>query len=199
MLVGRKEEAIQTLVTLRGLPADHPRVAEELADIERQIQAEQSHYGSNGGIKDILRETFMVPGNLRRVQQSLISYLLAQLSGANSVTSYLVPILSLIGVDSANGNNLFLSSMYSLSKFFYTLIASFFFIDALGRRKSPFVGIIIQLISDVYIGVYIKAHNEGSVAPGASTAAIAAIFIHGFGYAVGMSRLHLLHKKEENS
>ncbi|KAL6919794.1 hypothetical protein ACHAP8_008472 [Fusarium lateritium] len=186
MLVGRKEEAIETLVTLRGLPADHPRVAGEIADIEHQIQAEKSRYGSNGGFKAVLRETFLVPANLRRVQQSLISYLLAQLSGANSVTSYLVPILSLIGVNSANGNSLFLSSMYSLSKFFYTLIASFFFIDALGRRKSLFIGIAIQLISDVYLGVYIKAHNEGSVAPGASTAAIAAIFIHGFGYAVGL-------------
>ncbi|CZR45909.1 uncharacterized protein FPRO_14915 [Fusarium proliferatum ET1] len=186
MLVGRKEEAIETLVALRGLPADHPRVAGEIADIELQIQAEKSRYASGGGLRDILRETFMVPGNLRRVQQSLISYLLAQLSGANSVTSYLVPILSLMGINSAHGNNLFLSSMYSLSKFFYTLIASFFFIDALGRRKSLFIGITIQLISDVYLGAYIKSHQDGSVAPGASTAAIAAIFIHGFGYAVGL-------------
>ncbi|SCV59643.1 related to quinate transport protein [Fusarium fujikuroi] len=129
MLVGRKEEAIETLVALRDLPADHPRVAGEIADIEHQIQAEKSRYASGGGLRDILRETFMVPGNLRRVQQSLISYLLAQLSGANSVTSYL-------------------------------------------------------LISDVYLGAYIKSHQDGSVAPGASTAAIAAIFIHGFGYAV---------------
>ncbi|VZH92206.1 unnamed protein product, partial [Fusarium fujikuroi] len=128
-------------------------------------QAEKSRYASGGGLRDILRETFMVPGNLRRVQQSLISYLLAQLSGANSVTSYLVPILSLMGINSAHGNNLFLSSMYSLSKFFYTLIASFFFIDALGRRKSLFIGITIQLISDVYLGAYIKSHQDGSVAP----------------------------------
>ncbi|SCO56625.1 related to quinate transport protein [Fusarium fujikuroi] len=173
-----------TIIALRDLPADHPRVAGEIADIEHQIQAEKSRYASGGGLRDILRETFMVPGNLRRVQQSLISYLLAQLSGANSVTSYLVPILSLMGINSAHGNNLFLSSMYSLSKFFYTLIASFFFIDALGRRKSLFIGITIQLISDVYLGAYIKSHQDGSVAPGASTAAIAAIFIHGFGYAV---------------
>ncbi|KAF4461424.1 quinate transport [Fusarium albosuccineum] len=91
-----------------------------------------------------------------------------------------------MGVSSANGNNLFLSSMYSLSKFFYTLIASFFFIDALGRRKSLFVGITIQMISDVYLGAYIKSHQQGSVAPGSSEVAIAAVFIHGFGYAVGL-------------
>ncbi|KAM5360991.1 hypothetical protein ACJZ2D_013381 [Fusarium nematophilum] len=161
MLVGRREEAVRNL-------------------------AEKAKFGADGGLKGVLKETFMVPANLRRVQQSLISYALAQLSGANSVTSYLVPILSMMGVSSANGNNLFLSSMYSLAKFFYTLIASFFFIDALGRRKSLFVGIIIQLIWDVYLGAYIKSHQQGSVAPGASEVAIAAVFIHGFGYAVGL-------------
>ncbi|KAJ4206345.1 hypothetical protein FSOLCH5_002051 [Fusarium solani] len=186
MLVGRKEDAVKTLVALRGLPAEHPRVSGEIADIEEQIQDEKAKYGGSGGLKDVLKETFMVPANLRRVQQALISYALAQLSGANSVTSYLVPILSLMGISGANGHGLFLSSMYSLSKFFYTLIASFFFIDALGRRKSLFIGIIIQLISDVYLGAYIKSHQSGSVAPGSSEAAIAAIFIHGFGYAVGL-------------
>ncbi|KAF4461423.1 quinate transport [Fusarium albosuccineum] len=87
MLVNRKEEAIETLVALRGLPAEHPRVAREIADIEEQIQSERAKFGPDGGLKDVLKETFLVPGNLRRVQQSLISYLLAQLSGANSVTS----------------------------------------------------------------------------------------------------------------
>ncbi|KAH7129492.1 general substrate transporter [Dactylonectria estremocensis] len=186
MLVGREEEATQNLEALRGLPRDHPRVASELSDIRLQIEGEHSKYGANGGLKSVLRETFMVPANLRRVQQSLVSYALAQLSGANSVTSYLVPILSLMGVGGSTDRNLFLSSMYSMSKFFYTLIASFFFIDALGRRKSLFTGITIQMISDIYIGVYVKYKQAGPVSDAASQAAVAAIFIHGFGYAVGL-------------
>ncbi|KAK7414554.1 hypothetical protein QQX98_006581 [Neonectria punicea] len=186
MLAGREEEATRTLEALRGLSRDHPRVASELSDIKTHIEAEHAKYGANGGLKAVLKETFLVPSNLRRVQQSLISYALAQLSGANSVTSYLVPILSLMGLGGENGRSLFLSGMYSMSKFFYTLIASFFFIDALGRRKSLFTGITIQMISDIYIGVYLKYRNSGSVAPGASEGAVAAIFIHGFGYAVGL-------------
>ncbi|CAM1503326.1 Fc.00g081020.m01.CDS01 [Cosmosporella sp. VM-42] len=186
MLRGHETEAVEALVALRGLPADHPRVAGEILDIRSQIEAETSKYGANGGFKATLKETFLVKANLRRVQQSLISYALAQLSGANSVTSYLVPILSLMGLGGDQGRSLFLSSMYSMSKFFYTLSASFFFIDALGRRKSLFTGITIQMISDIYIGAYIKAYRSGSVAPGSSEAAAAAIFIHGFGYAVGL-------------
>lgn len=74
-----------------------------------------------------------------------------------------------------------------MSKFFYTLIASFFFIDALGRRKSLFIGITIQMISDTYLGVFLKYKQAGPVASGSSQGAIAAIYIHGFGYAVGKS------------
>lgn len=91
----------------------------------------------------------------------------------------------MIGVGGSTDRNMFLTGMYSMSKFFYTLIASFFFIDALGRRKSLFIGITIQMISDIYIGVFLKHKQAGSVAPGSSEGAIAAIFIHGFGYAVG--------------
>jgi hypothetical protein len=91
----------------------------------------------------------------------------------------------MIGVGGSTDRNMFLSGMYSMSKFFYTLIASFFFIDALGRRKSLFIGITIQMISDIYIGTFIKYKQAGDVSHGAAQGAIAAIFIHGFGYAVG--------------
>ncbi|KAH8649985.1 putative sugar transporter [Xylariales sp. PMI_506] len=185
-LVGRREEAVSTLSALRGLPSDHERVQSEMKDIEDSISKEVDESGS-GSFVSILKETFLVPSNLRRVQQSLLSYALAQLSGANSVTSYLVPILTLMGLaGGSTSRSLFLSGMYSMAKFFFTLIASFFFIDAFGRRKSLFIGTSVQMLSDIYIGVYIKYKQAGPVSDGASQAAIAAIFLHGFGYAVGL-------------
>jgi MFS family permease len=191
MLVGRKEEAAATLVRLRGLDFDHPRVAQEYQDIDDSIKDELDHFGGPNNTIGVIKEAFTVPSNLRRIQQACISYALAQLSGANSVTSYFVPILHLIGISGGTTHSLFLSGMYSMAKFFFTLIASFFFIDALGRRKSLFVGIILQMMSDIYIGVYVKYHQQGAVSESASQAAIAAIFIHGFGYAVGESESYL--------
>jgi MFS family permease len=192
MLVGREDEAIETLVALRGLPIDHPRVASEFNEIKNQIQGERAKFGGGqGGLKSVLKETFLVRSNLRRVAQACISYALAQLSGANSVTSYLVPILTMIGAGGTTDRNMFLTGMYSMAKFFYTLMASFFFIDAFGRRKSLFLGIIVQMISDIYIGVFLKYRQSGGVVPGSSEGAIAAIYIHGFGYAIG-KRLDLL-------
>lgn len=186
-LVGRDDEAIQTLVALRGLPANHPRVISELEDIRQQVEGQRQlgNPTSRSGMVAVLKETFLVPANLRRVQQALVSYGLAQLSGANSVTSYLVPILTLIGLGGGTSRKLFLTCMYSMAKFFFTLMSSFFFIDALGRRKSLFTGVTIQMISDVYIGVYLKYKQLGPVNGSASEAAIAAIFIHGFGYSIG--------------
>jgi hypothetical protein len=91
------------------------------------------------------------------------------------------------GVGGSTDRNMFLNGMYSMSKFFYTIMASFFFIDALGRRKSLPIGITIQMISDIYIGTFPKYQRTDSVAPGSSQGAIAVIFTHGFGYAVGES------------
>ncbi|KAJ4307958.1 hypothetical protein N0V84_012386 [Fusarium piperis] len=94
--------------------------------------------------------------------------------------------MSIMGLGGDSARSMFLSGMYGLSKFFFSIIASFFFIDALGRRRSLFVGISIQLISHIYIGVFIKQHQEASVSSAASEAAIAAIFLHAFGYAVSL-------------
>ncbi|CAG9981075.1 unnamed protein product [Clonostachys byssicola] len=188
VLQDRHEEAAAELVRLRGLPETHPRVASELASIRDQISEERARYGQGGSNwKSVLRETFLVRANLRRVQMAFMAYALAQLSGANAVTSYLVKIFTLLGMGNDVKQQLFLSSMYSFAKFWFTIIASFFFIDALGRRMSLFIGISLQLISHLYLGIFIKFRQEGAHIPSsASQAAIAAIFIHGFGFAIGL-------------
>ena len=41
------------------------------------------------------------------------------------------------------------------------------------------------MISDIYIGVFVKYRQKGPVSHAASNGAIAFIFIHGFAYCVG--------------
>ena len=190
MLVGRRDEAIKTLIKLRGLPATHPRVQLEIQNIENSINkgfsGDNSHHRYDSSLIGVVKETFLVPSNLRRVSQTLMSYALAQLSGANSITSYFVPILTIMGLgDGGTTRSLFLSGMYSTSKLGFCLIASFFFIDVLGRRKSLFIGISLQMISDIYISVYIKYKQEGTASLASSQGALAFLFIHAFGYATG--------------
>ena len=184
LLVNRRKEAIDTLVRLRGLPEDHPRVETELQEIDEDIARSKAE--DPDSFKTLAREMFTEAGNLRRLQQIIMAYALAQLSGANSITSYFIPIMSMVGQASGDkGENIFLGGMYGLAKLFFTLISSFFFIDALGRRKSLLVGVAIQGLSHIYIGAFIKKSQEGPVSEESSQAAIAALFIHAFGYAVG--------------
>ncbi|CAI6087026.1 unnamed protein product [Clonostachys chloroleuca] len=90
-----------------------------------------------------------------------------------------------VGLGGDETRSIFLRGMYGVSKLGFTLIASFFFVELLGRRKSLFIGITAQLLSQIYIGVFIKVHQDGSTNEHASQAATAALFIHAFGYAVG--------------
>lgn len=192
---GRIDEARRNLSALRGMSADSPRVKNEFDQIIAELEKERERTGVRSNVisRDIIRlsfvETFTVKANIRRVMQTCISYGLAQLSGANSVTSYFIPIMKLIGTAGDSHHSLFLSSMYSLAKFFFTLIASFFLIDALGRRGSLFTGITIQMISDIYIGIFLKYKATGDVSAASGEAAIAMIFLHGFGYTIGKPRL----------
>ncbi|KAJ5273301.1 hypothetical protein N7478_008426 [Penicillium angulare] len=186
MMVGRKEEAVQALVDLRRMPADHHRIVAEVQDIETSLILDWGDIHGNSSLWLVAKETFTVPSNLRRLQQVLVAYALAQLSGANSVTSYFIPIMSILGDTGGTERHMFLSGMYGFSKLIFSLISAFFFIDILGRRKSLFIGITAQMISHIYLGVYIKFEQSGPVPNGASTFAIVALFIHAFGYAVGL-------------
>ncbi|KAG9254071.1 general substrate transporter [Emericellopsis atlantica] len=184
-LVNRREEAMAGLSRLRGLPVDDPRVQREIMEIEEDINRTAEEV-SNASFWTIAKETFTKASNLRRVQQSLLTYALAQLSGANLITSYFVPILAIVGVSGGTDQSMFLSGMYGLSKFFFVLIATFFFVDALGRRKSLFLGAGMQLITHIYLAVYVRYSQMGPVSEAASNGAIAALFIHAFGYGVGL-------------
>ncbi|CAK7212899.1 hypothetical protein SBRCBS47491_001620 [Sporothrix bragantina] len=187
MMVDRYDDALAELVKLRGLPADHPRIQMEITAIQDAVRA--AHVDTTSEyrrIRKIVKDTFTIPSNLRRVQQSLVSYLLAQLSGASQITSYLVPIMTLMGVTSSTEHKLFLSGMYGVAKLASVLLASFCIIDTLGRRNSLFIGISLQVITDIFIGVYVKYSQEGPVPHAVSQAALGMLYIHGFGYCIGL-------------
>lgn len=188
VLSGQQSKAVETLTALRQLAPHHARIQDELRAITQAIEAEttsevEDHSPSQ--ILSVAKETFTSPSNLRRVQQALIMYALPQFSGGNSVTNYFIPILEIVGLGGTSTRNLFLNGMYTMSKFFFSLFASFIFIDAMGRRNSLFFGITLQFISDIYLAVYIKAQQDNNASIAAGNAALAAIFIHAFGYSVG--------------
>jgi MFS family permease len=183
-LVNRCEEATAGLARIRGLPVEDPRVQREIQEIKDDIGRTVEAVG-NASVWTIAKEAFSTASNLRRIQQSLFTYALAQLSGANLITSYFVPIMAIVGVSTGTDQSMFLSSMYATSKLGFLLIASFFLVDFVGRRGSLFLGASVQFLSHIYLAVYVKLSQQGPVSSASSQAAIAMLFIHAFGYAVG--------------
>lgn len=185
-LRGRSEEALKTLTTIRGLKSDHPFLVTEWEMMSTQVAREQAEFG-DAGYLSIIRETFCVRSNLRRVQLTVVAYILAQFSGANSVTNYLPEVFGIIGVKSTNVK-VYASGLYALAKLVCCIAASLVFVDVLGRRKSMFIGVTIQALCHSYLAGYLFwfVRDEAGMPKGASDMAIGVIYIHALGWAVGM-------------
>ncbi|RDW74442.1 uncharacterized protein DSM5745_07104 [Aspergillus mulundensis] len=187
LLQNRQQEALENLERLRGLPLAHGYVAEEYSGMSTQVEQTDSSYLS------IVKDTFFVRSNLRRVQLTIIAYILAQMSGANSITNYLPTIYGLIGI-TGSGVKVYSTGLYALAKVVCCIAASLVLVDVIGRRKSMMIGVTIQAICHAYLAGYLKSYLESpnSVSEGASDAAIAAIFIHALGWAIGLYSLPYL-------
>jgi len=85
--VGRHEEALDNLAVLRNLPADHPYVTSEIMDINDQLNREREATMGTTWLGPV-RELFSSKANLYRIQLSVMSQLLSQWSGANSMFSH---------------------------------------------------------------------------------------------------------------
>lgn len=184
--------ALAALIKLRGLGQDHPSLQAEYADILAQITDENMQYGENS-FWSVLKETFGVRANLRRVQLTIIAYILAQMSGANAITNYLPTIFGLVGLK-GTGAKIYSSGFYGLAKLVCCVFASLVLVDVIGRRKSLMSGITIQMICFAYLSGYLKSYlsNPDSVSRGASQAAIAVVYVHALGWAIGLFSLPYL-------
>lgn len=134
---------------------------------------------------------------MRRVQLSIICYILAQISGANSITNYLPTIFGLIGVKGTD-TTLYATGLYSVTKLVCCIFSSLFSIDVIGRRRSLLLGIIITIVCESYMAGYLKtyyAHPE-SVSEGASQATLGFIHIIALGWAIGLYSLPYLFSAE---
>jgi alkylhydroperoxidase/carboxymuconolactone decarboxylase family protein YurZ len=78
------EEATATLSRVRHLPADHPYIRTELADIAEQLEHERLLVGGSSA-KDLFRELWMVPGNRKRALISIGLMICQQMTGTNAI------------------------------------------------------------------------------------------------------------------
>ncbi|GAA5899583.1 hypothetical protein JCM6882_001156 [Rhodosporidiobolus microsporus] len=182
LLKGNWEKASLNLVRLRRLPADHGLVRGELDGAAAQIAAERS-VKEGSGYFAIWKEVFATVTNRRRFVLLFVCHVLGQ---------YSPTIIGYFGLTGESAS-LIATGCYAIVKFVSAVVTGAFLVDFVGRRRSLMLGVCIQLVTLVYIAIYLGVTNGRSTASidadgnavRASQGALAAIFMHACGWSIG--------------
>jgi hypothetical protein len=149
-----------------------------------------------------VRELFSSKANLYRVQLSIMSQLLAQWSGANSITIYASTYFAMMGT-TGQQEKLFATAIFGVVKFVSAMLCAFFLIDFLGRKRSLSIGICIQLFSMLYMAIFLLVDTgiaddepQSTSQKNAAMGAIVMIYFSGFGWALGWNSIQYLINSE---
>ncbi|KAL4976228.1 general substrate transporter [Aspergillus desertorum] len=195
----RYDEALTNLSKIRGLPADHEYVLEELNGIRAAHEAELEATLGLGWL-GVLKEAVLVPSNLYRLYLAAMVQILSQWSGAGSITVYAPDLFSLLGV-SGSEEGLLVTAVFGLVKLAAAVICALFLVDVIGRKRALLTGITLQAIAMIYIASFLTSTpslgvNDSYTLPdskkGSSRGAIAMIYISGVGWALGWNSMQYL-------
>lgn len=119
-------------------------------------------------------------------------------SGGNAVTIYAPRFFALLGANKQS-EKLFATAILGVVKFVASIFCAFFLVDLLGRKRSLYIGITLQLIAMTYIASYLTAvpgivdgKARSSAAVHAGTGAIVMIYVSGVGWALGWNSVQYL-------
>lgn len=202
---GKVDQAQANLSKIRGLGRDSEYVRKELAEIEEQL-AEEEEATLGQGWLGYLKEIFLMPNNFYRLYLGLGSQLLGQWSGAQSITIYAPDFFALLGTEGQN-EKLFATAIFGVVKFVAAIICALFLVDIVGRKRSLSIGIGLQMISMMYIAIFLsivpqidadepQQQRFGRSQKRASTGAIVMIYFSGFGWAMGWNSIQYLLNSE---
>jgi hypothetical protein len=200
--VGKHEKAAENLSKLRNLPQDHWYVQSEILDINDQLDREREATHGTTWFGPV-REMFSSTSNLYRLQLSIMSQVLGQWSGASSITIYAADYFAMMGTTGDN-EALYATAIFGVVKFVSALICAFFLIDWIGRKRALMSGISLQFVSMLYMAIFLTI-DGGSAEEGlvqspsqkrAAIGAIVAIYVSGFGWALGWNSIQYLLNSE---
>lgn len=99
---------------------------------------------------------------------------------------------------------LFATAIFGVVKFVSSMICAFFLIDFIGRKRSLSTGITLQLVSMLYMAIFLLIDNnvsnksvpQTSSQKHAAMGAIVMIYFSGFGWALGWNSIQYLINSE---
>lgn len=189
--VGKKQQAIETMAKLRGMPPTHEYVLAEVSAI--QLSFEEEKEATMGvGWKGMVREIFTIRRNSYRLFLTNLAQLMACWSGGSAITVYAPDLFAIVGI-TGEEQALLSTAIFGVVKLCAAIICALFLVDTLGRKRALIIGIVLQTIAMFYVAIFLNIvpiANNPDFSPSptqsrASTGAIAMIYISGAGWALG--------------
>ena len=120
--VGKREQALETLSKLRGLPVDHPYVIDEITTIDVFFQEEKEATLGMGKL-GVVKEIFTIKRNAYRLFLTNLAQLLACFSGGSAITVYAPDLFKLVGI-TGHEQSLFSTVIFGIVKFVASIICA---------------------------------------------------------------------------
>ncbi|EME78776.1 uncharacterized protein MYCFIDRAFT_205173 [Pseudocercospora fijiensis CIRAD86] len=163
---GREKEAFETLVKLRRVPEDDPRLGREIFEIRVAYVFEQeslkAKYGDGASKFEIALQQYMelfTIGHLRK--RTIIArglQVVEQFTGINAIIYYAPTIFKALSLSSTS-ITLSATGVVGIINVLFT-IPSLYFIDRVGRRKLLIIGAIGMSIAQLIVGSLFAAFKD---------------------------------------
>jgi len=160
---GRRDQALRNLCWIRQLDASHPYLAEEFAEIEAAIEADQKAVGL--GFWAPFRHIFRNPALLRRLLIATTLFMFQNGTGINAINYYSPTFFGALGL--TGNTSLLTTGIYGVVKTLGALLWAWYLVDQFGRRAILILGALGGGISMIIIGAFNAAKdpaNDKSVA-----------------------------------
>nr|OQO19490.1 hypothetical protein B0A51_11536 [Rachicladosporium sp. CCFEE 5018] len=174
----RWDEASSILSLVRALPPTHPYVAEELTEIQEQLEHERRLIG-NATFKVLMKEMWTIPGNRKRALLSIGLMICQQMTGTNAINYYAPQIFKNLGLNGTE-SGLFATGIYGVVKMVMCACFLVFAADSLGRRRSLLWTSIAMGSAMLYVGIFVRVAPPKAGTPVSPAGYVALVCIYLF-------------------
>ncbi|RAL00699.1 quinate permease [Aspergillus ibericus CBS 121593] len=193
---GRPRAALHSLARLWNLSPLDPGIHIEVSNAQIQLDIE-GQVTSGARFLGALKRLFGTKDHLKRIAFVCVLQCLGEWSGPNSVTTYAPELFGIFGIQ-GQSQKLFTTAIFGAVKFAFALISALFLIDSLGRRKTLYLGLVIQVIALTYDSIFLTVYSslsgdsQGPATKHAAIGAIVMIYFIGVGWALGWNSIQYL-------
>lgn len=184
--VGKIDAATTVMARLRQQPADSDYIIREISAIQLAHEQELEHISPS--FLGTCKELFLNGSNLYRLYLASMVHVLAQWSGAGSITLYAPDLFRILGIQGPE-TGLLVTCLFGIVKLISAVVCALFLVDAIGRKRALIGGIVLQAVAMAYIAAFLTAEPNPQSSDAAARGAMAMIYVSGIGWALGWNTI----------